>query len=177
MSEAGRERRLYHGPVVDVVAETARFPDGHEAELEIVRHPGGSAVVARDHAGAVCLLRQYRHVARDWIWELPAGKREGLEDPKRTAVRELEEEAGVRARQWRALGHTLSSPGVFTEVIHLYCAWDLAPGTRAHERLEYIEVHWIPLATALKWAADGEISDAKSVVGLFRAGQRERGPD
>ena len=168
MNEGPSTRWQYRGQIVDVVAETAHFPDGREAELEIVRHPGGSAVVAIDDAERVCLLRQYRHVAGGWIWELPAGKRDGLEDPAETARRELEEEAGVRARDWRSLGHTLSSPGVFTEVVHLYAARALQPGLLAHEPLEYIERHWIPLATALAWAASGEIYDAKSVIGLFR---------
>jgi 8-oxo-dGTP pyrophosphatase MutT (NUDIX family) len=92
----------------------------------------------------VCLLRQYRYVADGWLWELPAGKLEPHEDPQATAQRELAEEAGARAAQWRSLGSYLSSPGVFTEVIHLYLATEVLPAATAHEASEVIEVHWVP---------------------------------
>src|SRR5204863_877645 len=90
---------VYRGKIVDVYREWVVLPNGREAELEIVRHPGGAAAVALDVEGRVCLLRQYRHAAGGWIWELPAGKLEPNEPPHRTAARELEEEAGRRANQ------------------------------------------------------------------------------
>ncbi|HET9122964.1 MAG TPA: NUDIX hydrolase [Acidiferrobacteraceae bacterium] len=163
------ERWIYRGQVIDVVTERAEFPDGHSASLEIVRHPGGAAVVALNDRDEVCLLRQYRHVTGDWIWELPAGKRDSGEAPRRTAERELEEEAGVRAHVWQELGSIISSPGVFTEIVFLYLARNLEPGRLAHERLEYIERHWIPWTTAHRLALQGDIQDAKTVVGLLRA--------
>ena len=163
------ERWIYRGKVIDVVTERAQFPDGRSAALEVVRHPGGAAVVAINDRQEVCLLRQYRHVAGGWIWELPAGKRDNQEEPLVTARRELEEEAGLRARDWHPLGSMISSPGVFTETVFLYLALGLEAGHMAHERLEYIELHWLPWTRARDLALQGSIQDAKTVIGLFRA--------
>jgi ADP-ribose pyrophosphatase len=136
--------------------------------LEVVHHPGGAAVVALDAGQRVCLLRQYRYVADGWLWELPAGKLEPNEPPLATAQRELTEEAGVSARHWHSLGMCLSSPGVFSERLHLFLAADLTPADIAHERAEVIEIHWLPLDEACAWALDGTISDCKTALGLLR---------
>jgi ADP-ribose pyrophosphatase len=107
-------------------------------------------------------------VADGWVWELPAGKLEPREPPLATAQRELIEEAGVSATEWRSLGVCLSSPGVFSERLHLFLAAGLAPAAQAHERAEVIEVHWLPLEEACVWALDGTISDCKTALGLLR---------
>lgn len=167
--EDTRRRPLYRGKVVDLGLETAALPNGESVELEIVRHPGGAVAAALDDRGRVCLLRQYRHAADGWIWELPAGKLEPDETPFSTARRELSEEAGVAADRWTELGIMHSSPGVLTEIIHLYLATDLRQVARDHELHEVIEVHWPPLAQAMDWCLNGAITDAKTLVGLFRA--------
>ena len=81
----------------------------------------------------------------------------------------MTEEAGFRARSWRPLGPYLSSPGVFTETVHLFLAQELAPGRSAHEAAELIEVHWVDLDEACRWALDGTIRDGKTALGLLRA--------
>ncbi len=163
-------RRIYHGRIIDLDIEPVVTPAGHGFDLEVVRHPGGAAAVVLDGRSRVCLLRQYRYVMGAHIWELPAGKLEPDEPPLVTAQREAEEEAGVRAREWLPLGRMYSSPGVFTEVIHLYLARDLLPRVATdHEPEESIEVHWIDFAQAMTWADQGEINDAKSLAGLYRA--------
>lgn len=162
-------RRVYRGLVVDVELEEVALPNGTRCELEIVRHPGGAAVVATDASGRVCLLRQYRHVAGSWLWELPAGRLDPGEAPLETAQRELAEEAGMAAARWRSLGEMLSSPGVFSEAIHLFAAEELSPVSSRPEEHEVIEVHWVPFEEAIAMARAGEIRDAKTVVGLFRA--------
>jgi ADP-ribose pyrophosphatase len=139
------------------------------ADLEIVHHPGGAAVVALDAENRVCLLRQYRHAAGGWLWELPAGKLDNAEAPLLCAQRELEEEAGLRDADWQSLGKIVSSPGVFTEVIHLYLARTLTAVPTRMEEHEVIEVHWLPWAEALRMAQAGEIEDAKTLAGLLRA--------
>ena len=159
---------LYQGRILSLYLELARLPDGREIPLEVVRHPGGAAVVALDGAGRVCLLRQYRHVAQDWLWELPAGRLDPGEAPATTAARELLEEAGMVARCWASLGWLHSSPGVFAEVIHLFLAQDLEQRAQALGADELLEVHWLPLSQALEWADQGRISDAKTLVGLYR---------
>ena len=87
----------------------------------------------------------------------------------RTAQRELEDEAGIRAHSWFSLGTILSSPGVFDETIHLWLARTLTAAEQNTEPDEDLEVHWVPFDEALQWARDGTIVDAKSVTGLFRA--------
>ena len=159
----------FRGRVISVSVDQVQLPNGRRTPLEVVRHPGGAAIVAVDESERVCLLRQYRYVAGGFIWELPAGKLEPSEPPLTTAQRELIEEAGVRAAEWSSLGTCLSSPGVFTEVIHLFLARGLTATPARPEPNEVIEVHWVALAEARRRALEGDIRDGKTVVGLLRA--------
>jgi 8-oxo-dGTP pyrophosphatase MutT (NUDIX family) len=163
-------RNVFTGRVITANVEQVRLPNGSEAALEIVHHPGGAAVVAVDAQRRVCLLRQFRHAADGWLYELPAGKLDNREPPLECATRELAEEAGRTAQHWQPLGDIATSPGVFTEVIHLFLARSLAEVTAQPEEHEVLEVHWFPLDDALRMAADGRIRDAKTIAGLFRAG-------
>ncbi|MGB5733560.1 MAG: NUDIX hydrolase [Thiohalocapsa sp.] len=162
-------RNIFHGKVIDLDLEQVRLPTGRDVVLEVVRHPGGAAAVAVDDRQRVCLLRQYRHVAGGWLWELPAGKLDPGEGPAATAERELAEEAGVFAATWDSLGRMHSSPGVFSEIIYLYLARGLSEVDLGHEVDEVIEVHWVSWADALVWCVDGTITDAKTLIGLYRA--------
>jgi ADP-ribose pyrophosphatase len=164
-------RTVFRGAILDVGIDSVVLPNGVHVELEIVRHRGGSAAVALDAEGRVCLLRQYRHAAGGWLWEIPAGKRESAEDAEETARRELADEAGVTASRWTSLGDMVSSPAVLTEVIHLFLAQDLTPTPTQREASEVLEVHWVPLADALALARDHEIRDAKTLVALYRTAQ------
>jgi 8-oxo-dGTP pyrophosphatase MutT (NUDIX family) len=164
-----RQTPHFTGRIIRVTTDEVVLPNGQHVELEVVHHPGGAAAVAVDGERRVCLLRQYRYAAGGWLWELPAGKLEPGEPPLATAQRELAEEAGVSARHWHGLGTCLSSPGVFTEVLHLFLATGIAPAAAAHERAEVIEIHWLPFDTACEWALGGTIIDSKTVVGLLRA--------
>jgi ADP-ribose pyrophosphatase len=166
----------FRGRVITVTVDNVILPNGHREQLELVHHPGGAAVVAIDTQERVCLLRQYRHAADGWLWELPAGKLEPDEPPEETARRELIEEAGVSARHWESLGRYFSSPGVFGEVLHLYLATDLEPAIAAPEPSEVFEVHWKPFGEACDWAVDGGILDGKTSLGLLRAWHRRDRP-
>lgn len=163
---------VFSGRVIQVNVERVQLPNSSIADLEIIHHPGGAAVVAIDAQGRVCLLRQFRHAANGYLWELPAGKIDNKEPPLRTAQRELAEEAGAQATSWESLGDYVSSPGVFTEVVHLFLATDLSHGAVGFEEHEVIEVHWLPFESALQMAHAGEIRDGKSLVGIFRAAAR-----
>lgn len=161
-------RAIYRGRVISLDLDTVVLPNGHECELEVISHPGGAAIVAINDRDEVCLLHQYRHVAAGWLWELPAGKLDGG-TPLENAQRELAEEAGVRAARWWSLGSYFSSPGVFTEVVHLFLARDLVAGEASPESDEVLSVTWVPFAQACARAVNGEIVDGKTIVALLRA--------
>lgn len=163
------KQTVFDGAVISVTVEQVALPNGTRARYEIVHHPGGAAVVAVDEQQRVCLLRQYRPAGGGWVWELPAGRLEPREPPDSTARRELREETGCEADSWESLGSILSSPGVFSEIIHLYLARGLRHGASSHEQHEVIEVHWVPLADATRKALSGELRDGKTVIGLLRA--------
>jgi len=167
-------KMIYEGRVIQVSVDTVDLPNGVRLPLEIVRHPGGAAVVALDAEDRICLLRQYRHAAGGYIYELPAGKLEPGEAPDVTVRRELVEEAAVHAAHWEPLGAYFSSPGVFTEVIHLYLATQLSPAQGAPERGEVFQVEWWPLEKALAQARSGELTDGKTIIGILRAAAREK---
>ena len=167
-------KEIFEGRVIKVSVDTVDLPNGVRLPLEIVRHPGGAAAVAIDADNRVCLLHQYRHAAGGYIYELPAGKLEPGEPPELTVQRELAEEAALSAGQWVSLGAYFSSPGVFTEVIHLYLATHLSPAASAPEAGEVFQVEWWPLDLAVARALSGELTDAKTIIGILRAAAHQK---
>ena len=165
------EKLIYQGRVIRLNVEPVRLPNDQVADLEIIHHPGGAAIVAVDDHQRVCLLNQYRHAVGGYIWELPAGKIDNKEPHFETAKRELVEEAGRNAASWHYLGQSISSPGVFTEVIHLYLATNLSVTESQPEAHEVFKVEWRPIADALQMIYRGELRDSKSVLGLVLAAQ------
>lgn len=167
---------VFTGRVIQVNVEEVRLPNDHVATLEMIHHPGGAAIVALDDAGRVCLIRQYRHAANGYIWEFPAGKIDHKEPPLQTAKRELEEEAGRRAREWRSLGDFLPSPGFLTEVVYLFLATGLTEVANKLEASEVLEAHWLPFDEVMRMAQSGELRDGKSLAALLRAAPYVQGP-
>lgn len=159
---------IYQGRVLRFTVEEVRLPNHHVATLEMAHHPGGAAIVALDDEQRICLVRQYRHAVRDWIWEIPAGKIDDREPPLTTAQRELAEEAGREASEWHSLGEFLPSPGFLTEVVHLFFATQLKVVQNNLEATEVLEAHWIPFQQALAMAESGELRDGKSLAALLR---------
>ena len=159
-------RNVYPGKILWLNLEQVTLPNGRVAELEIAHHPGGACIVALDAQDRVCLLRQFRHATGGWITELPAGKLEQREPPIECAQRELGEEAGVAARRWDFLGQFYTSPGVLTEVIHVFLARDLEPCTARLDEHEVLDVRWVALREAFELAASARLQDAKTLVGL-----------
>lgn len=165
-------KTVFQGRIIRLDTETVTLPNGVPVDLEIVRHPGGAAVVALDDRDRVSMLRQYRHAAGGWLWELPAGKLEPGEPPETTAARELEEEAGLRASTWESLGRFIATPGFCDEVIHLFLARELTEVPAQPEAHELLEIHKLPLAAALEQIYEGTIIDAKTMLGLMLAARR-----
>jgi len=152
-----------------VVHERVRLPNGRLVELDIVRHPGASAIVPFVSVDEVLLIRQFRHAAGGAILEVPAGKLDPGDTPETCATRELEEEAGRRARRLEKLGSILTTPGFTDEVIHLFAAFDLEPVPTRHEHDEVIELVPMRLSHALDLVWQGAMRDAKSALALLFA--------
>ncbi len=161
------KREIFNGRIVSLAIEEHCLPDGRLADFEMVRHPGGAAVLPLLSDGRVVLIRQYRPAGGGMVWEIPAGRLEPGESPENCVLRELQEEIGYRAGRIEKLGEMLTAVGFCDEVVHLYVARDLTPVERALEPDEYIEVVPVCLAEALRMLARGEIPDGKTQLSLL----------
>jgi ADP-ribose pyrophosphatase len=164
--------RLYSGRVVNLDLDSVRFPDDSVGQLEILRHPGAAAVVPfldppRDADPRVVLIRQFRHAADGFIWEVPAGRLDAGESPEACAGRELEEEIGMRARRLERLTTIHTTPGFTDERIHLFLAEGLEPGAEHREADEFMELHTLRWSEVLRLAESGEMVDGKTLVSLL----------
>jgi len=164
-----KRKQIYRGRVVTLNLETTTLPNGVTIELEVIRHQGAAAAVPLTGDGNVLLIRQYRHAAGGYIYELPAGKIDPGEEPLACAAREVEEETGRRASSITPMLSFYTTPGFTDEVIHLFLATGLSPGTQNLERDEVLEVVEMPLEQAIHRIADGTIRDAKTIIGLQAA--------
>lgn len=181
--KAGRieSRRVYTGKIISLDVDVVRFPDGSIGELEMIRHPGASAVVPflsdpRGEEPQVLMIRQYRYAAEDYLLEIPAGRLNPGEDPRDCALRELREETGCSAEQIDHLFTMYTTPGFTDEKIHLFLAIGLVAGETKHEADEFLDLEPMLLSRALELVESGEIKDAKTALGLlfaagFRAGR------
>jgi 8-oxo-dGTP pyrophosphatase MutT (NUDIX family) len=171
--EVVRSRLEYDGALVKVRVDTVVQPDGSRAEREVVEHVGSVAIVAVDDRQRVLLIRQYRHPAGQYLWELPAGlcDKPG-ESPLGAAQRELAEEAQLRAAVWRTLADLRPSPGISTEVCRVYQAEHLddeeQAGGRPDEESE-LRSRWVPLPQAVSEVLTGRITNGLAVAGLLAA--------
>lgn len=169
-----RSRRVYTGRVINLDVDEVRLPNGAEAELEMIRHPGASAVVpvlgdpASDDPTLV-LIRQYRHAADGYLYEIPAGRLNPGETPAQCAVRELAEETGYHAGRVEPLFTMFTTPGFTDERIHLFRAVDLTAGPTAWEPDEIMSIERMPLSQAMALIEAGEIRDAKTALAILYA--------
>ncbi|MBM4124090.1 MAG: NUDIX hydrolase [Nitrospira sp.] len=159
-------KNIFKGRVLTLNLETIPLPNGSHIELEIIRHPGAAAMVPMKDDGTVVLIKQYRHAAGGFIYEIPAGKLHPGEDPKDCALRELEEEVGYKAAKLDLLSSLLTAPGFADEVIHIYLATGLTVGKQQLDHDEVLDVVEMPLDKALAMITDGTIRDAKTIVGV-----------
>lgn len=173
-----RSERIYTGRIINLDRDTVRFPDGSVGEMEMVRHPGASAVVAfvSEPTGddpQILMLKQYRYAAEAYLYEIPAGRLDPGEAPLACAKRELREETGCTARSMEYLFTTFTTPGFTDERIHVFLASGLERGETAHEADEFMTVETMTLSAALKLIQEGQITDGKTALAiLFAAGFR-----
>ncbi|HEY3134209.1 MAG TPA: NUDIX hydrolase [Gemmatimonadaceae bacterium] len=169
-----KSTRVYTGKIVSLDVDVVRFPDGSTGELEMIRHPGASAVVPflsdpRGDDPQVLLIRQYRYAANGYLYEIPAGRLNSGEDPRDCAARELKEETGCTAEQLDYLLTMYTTPGFTDEKIHLYMATGLVTGETKHEADEFLDLEPMLLSKALEMVQAGEIPDGKTALGLLFA--------
>jgi ADP-ribose pyrophosphatase len=158
---------VYAGRLLKVHRDRVRLPDGTEGAREYIRHPGAVAIVALFEDGRVLLERQFRYPLARTFFEIPAGKLEPGEEPLVTGKRELLEETGYVAAEWRKLGLIHNAIGYSDEVIEIWLARGLEMRQQALAEGEFLEVFSVPLAEAQAMARDGRITDVKTVVGLL----------
>ena len=165
----GTKEEIYQGRVIRLMREDVRLPNGVQTTLELIAHPGASAVVAIADE-RVTLIRQYRWATSGYLWEIPAGTLDPGEAPSDCASRELLEEVGLSAARWTSLGKVVTAPGFCDEVIHLFLAEVLERHEATPEQDEVIEeVRDVPLEAAMEMIARGDIVDAKTIAGLHLA--------
>lgn len=173
---------IHDGRVVHLSLDDVRFPDGSEGTLELIRHPGASAVVPflgdPDQADPiVVLVHQYRYAAGGFIYEIPAGIPFDGEPWEDCATRELEEETGYVAESMEPLTSIFTTPGFTNEEIHLFRATGLKKGSVQRDKDEFIEVVELPLSKVMEMVDSGVIRDGKSLIGLLLVDRlrKERG--
>lgn len=160
---------VFHGKIINVRRDDVLLPDGRTGIREVVGSVDAVAVVAVTENREVLMVRQYRYPTGQELLEIPAGKIEPGEQALGCAQRELEEETGYRAVNWRYLYRFYTSPGFCTEQIHLYLAYDLTAHNQNPDQDEFIEVIKVPLEEALQMAESNKICDAKTIIGLLAA--------
>ena len=159
-------RTVYRGRVIDLTVDRITTASGTQAVREVAMHPGGAAVVPVLSNGDVLLVEQFRYPIRQSLLELPAGKVDPGETPEETAARELEEEVGFRAGRLEKLAAFYTTPGFCNELLHLFLARDLEPGSRAGDEDEELSVHRYSPEQLEKLIRSGRIVDAKTLIGL-----------
>jgi 8-oxo-dGDP phosphatase len=167
---------LAEGTVISVRRDLVMMPDGDEVGREVIKHPGAVGVVALDDAGQVLLIRQYRHPVGRLLWEIPAGLRDvANEPPLATARRELLEEAGYLAADWRVLADFFTSPGISSERLRVYLARGLTHVPYAerdyvpdHEEA-HLTIEWAPLDVVVSRILAGNLHNGVMMIGVLTA--------
>lgn len=168
-------RVIYSGKKIELVLDTLTLSDGSFAEREVVLHRGAVALVPMVDADHVCLLRNVRYAVRATLWEVPAGTIDPGEHPDSTAARELTEETGYEAGRIVKLREWYVSPGIMSEVMHLYLCEDLTSVGSKLELDENLETHIVRWDEAMAMVRDGRIQDAKSMLALMLVDQARSG--
>jgi ADP-ribose pyrophosphatase len=164
-------KEVFHGRIFDVTVDTVREGD-KTYQREVVHHPGSAVIIPVFEDGSVALVRQYRHPAVRYLLEAPAGTLNRGERPEEGAARELEEELGLVAGKLDRLSEFFVSPGFCEEKMWLYLATEMIETKQQLEDDEVLDVVRLPFSQALEMITDGEIEDAKTIIGLMLAAPR-----
>jgi ADP-ribose pyrophosphatase len=159
---------ISHTPIFRVTLDRAIDPSGFEIKRAIVQHGGSAVMMPVDARGRILLVRQYRLPARQYLWELPAGRVDEGETPLQAARRELVEETGYRAKQWKKIAAFFPSPGFLAEKMTIFLATGLTPGESTPMEDERIETRWFSPRDLKAAIHSGKIIDAKTMIGFCR---------
>ncbi|MFG1935350.1 NUDIX domain-containing protein [Mycobacterium sp. NPDC048908] len=163
---------IYVGQIFALRTDQVRMPQGNIARREVIEHYGAVAVVALDAGNNVVMVYQYRHPVGRRLWELPAGLLDlGGEPPHLSAARELREEAGLEAAEWRVLVDLVTAPGFSDECVRVYLATGITDVGRpeAHDEEADLQVDWVPLEQARRMVLNGEIVNSIAIAGILAA--------
>lgn len=161
-------KKIFDGHILHVRLDTIRLPNGEEASREVVDHPGGVCVLALDEENNALMVSQFRYPYMEVVREVPAGKLEYGEDPRAAAIRELKEETGAVAGEFRSLGELYPSPGYCGEIIRMYLARDLSFGETHLDEDEFLNLERVPFARLVDQVLSGEIKDAKTIAVVLK---------
>ncbi len=165
-------KTIYEGKVIKVQKDIAVLPNGHETVREVVRHPGGVAVVAVDDKENVYMVRQFRYPISQETLEIPAGKLDKNEDTQVAAARELMEETGLAAEKMELLGRFYATPGFCDEQLSIYLATGLTQGEASPDEDEFLACETYALSELIAMINAGKLKDAKTVIGILMAKDR-----
>uniref|UniRef100_UPI00402810BF NUDIX domain-containing protein n=1 Tax=Candidatus Scatousia sp. TaxID=3085663 RepID=UPI00402810BF len=160
---------VYDGKIMKVCRDAVEIATGKKSFREIVHHSGGVVIAALKNENTILAVKQFRYPLKQTIVELPAGKLEIGENPDLAAARELEEETGYKAKNWKSLGFIYTSPGYSDEKLYLYLATDLEFVGEHPDDGEILKVYEFPLDNFIEDVKNGKISDAKTVCTIMRA--------
>ena len=163
-----KDTTVFDGHLIRVHVDDVELDNGQTAKREIVDHPGGVSVAVLTAENELLFVKQFRCPYKEVLMELPAGKLEKGEDPLEAAKRELGEEAGLAAAEYRDLGYIIPTCGYCSEIIYLYAAKGLSPVGQHLDADEFLSVFTLPLDKAAEMVLSGEITDSKTVAAVLK---------
>lgn len=162
-----KSTRIYDGKILALDVDEVELPDGKHAKRECVRHSGGAAVLfIKDNK--IAMVKQFRYLYGKEIYEIPAGKLNSGEDPKLSALRELEEETGYRAEDAVHLANIYPTPGYTDEIIHVYFAKNAKYVGNRLDDGEFLNCYFIDVDQVVKMIDSGEINDSKTIIAIYK---------
>lgn len=168
------KKYIYKGRIINLRSDTAELPNGKQALREVVEHPGGVTVAALTDEDELMFVRQFRYPYSEIILEIPAGKLEKGEDPFEAGKRELREETGAVAENYRDIGKFYPTPGYCGEIIHMYAATGLTFTSLDLDEDEFLAPERIPLEKAVQMVLDNEIRDGKTQAAVLKVAELRR---